>query len=242
MRAVVLAMVGVAIGMAGQSPIGAAEIKAPRGGSRGSNGQPMNGAAGESSKAPDARPAAPAGKKTEAAVFAGGCFWCTEFAFEQLAGVVDVESGYCGGTKATANYNLVHRGATAHAEAVRVTYDPDKVSYDELLAVFFDSHDPTQLNRQGKDDIGRQYRSAIFFANDGQKKRAAAKIADLEAKHVHKRRIVTKLEPLAEFHPAEDYHQDFARRNPFLPYIQSHAVPKAFHVRSKHPELIRYGN
>lgn len=238
MRAVFLALVGVAIGASGLSPIGAAETKTPRGSPRVSDGQPTNAAAGKSSTAP----AAPAGKKTETAIFAGGCFWCTEFAFEQLAGVVDVESGYCGGTKATANYNLVHRGATGHAEAIRVTYDPGRVTYGDLLDVFFDSHDPTQLNRQGKDDIGRQYRSAIFFANDEQKKLAEAKIADLEANRVHKRRIMTKLEPLKEFYPAEDYHQDYARRNPFLPYIQSHAAPKAFQVRTRHPELIRSGD
>ncbi len=242
MRATFLVMMGIVIGLAGRSPVGAAEIKTPRGGPRVSGGQPINAAVGESLKAPATRPAAPAGKKTETAVFAGGCFWCTEFAFEQLAGVVDVESGYCGGTKATANYNQVHSGITGHAEAIRVTYDPNKVSYDDLLAVFFDSHDPTQLNRQGKDDIGRQYRSAVFFASDEQKKQAEAKIADLEAKRVGKRRIVTKLEPLTEFYPAEDYHQDFARRNPFLPYIQSHAVPKAFHVRTRHPDLIRNGD
>ena len=186
--------------------------------------------------------ALPAGKKAEVAVFAGGCFWCTEFAFEQVAGVINVESGYCGGTKASANYNMVHRGTTGHAEAIRITYDPEKVTFDDLLDVFFDAHDPTQLNRQGKDDVGRQYRSAIFFADDEQKKQAEAKIADLDAKRVHKRKIVTKLEPLTEFYPAEDYHQDFARRNPFLPYIQGHAVPKATHVRSKHPELIRNGD
>lgn len=189
-----------------------------------------------------ARPAVAAGKTAEVAVFAGGCFWCTEFAFEQVAGVINVESGYCGGTKASANYNMVHRGTTGHAEAIRITYDPEKVTFDDLLDVFFDSHDPTQLNRQGKDDVGRQYRSAIFFADDDQKKQAEAKIAELDAKRVHKRKIVTKLEPLTEFYPAEDYHQDFARRNPFLPYIQSHAIPKATHVRAKHPELIRKGD
>jgi methionine-S-sulfoxide reductase len=177
--------------------------------------------------------------KLETAVFAGGCFWCTEAAFEQVAGVVDVESGYCGGTKATANYNQVHLGSTRHAEAIRVTYDPGKITYDQLLDVFFDAHDPTQLNRQGKDDIGRQYRSAVFYATEEQKKEVEAKIADLDAKKIHKRKIVTKLEPLTEFYLAEDYHQNYARRNPFAPYIQTHALPKAMHVRSKHPELIR---
>lgn len=239
MRAVLLATAGVVFGVAGRVPIDAAEIKAPRSSPRVSDGKPIKDAGGETSKAPAPRPAAPAAKKTETAIFAGGCFWCTEFAFEQLAGVVDVESGYCGGTKATANYERVHLGTTAHAETIRVTYDPSKVTYDDLLNVFFDAHDPTQLNRQGEGDVGRQYRSAIFFANDEQKKQAEAKIADLDAKRVFKRRIVTKLEPLKEFYPAEDYHQDFARRNPFVPYIQSHSVPKALNVRTKHPELIR---
>lgn len=182
-----------------------------------------------------------AGKKRETAIFAGGCFWCTELAFEQISGVIDVQSGYSGGTKATANYDKVHLGTTGHAEAIRVTYDPDKVTYDKLLDVFFDSHDPTQLNRQGEDDVGRQYRSAIFYADEEQQKQAKAKIADLEAKRVFKKRIMTKLEPLKEFYPAEDYHQDFAKRNPFLPYIQSHAVPKAVNVQARHPELIRNG-
>jgi methionine-S-sulfoxide reductase len=221
MQARLQVIVAVAIGIRICAPIHAAEIKKPR------DGRATNPTADVASN------------PTEIAVFAGGCFWCTEFAFEQLAGVVNVESGYCGGTPATANYEMVHRGITGHAEAIRVTYDPAKITYDDLLDVFFDSHDPTQLNRQGKHDVGPQYRSAIFFADDEQKKQAEAKIAHLAAKRVHKRRIMTKLEQLSEFHPAENYHQDFARRNPFLPYIQSHAAPKAMLVRKKHPELMR---
>lgn len=217
MRVTVLAMAGAAIGFLAPLPMRAAEPPARQSGSRTS---------------PE--------KKFETAIFAGGCFWCTEFAFEQLAGVLEVESGYCGGTKISANYEQVHLGVTAHAEAVRVYYDPEKVSYDELLDVFFDSHDPTQLNRQGE-DVGRQYRSAIFFANDGQKEQAEAKIADLEASRVFKRRIRTKLEPLKKFYPAEDYHQNFARRNPLNPYVQRHSAPKAYRVRAKHPDLIRKG-
>jgi len=190
-----------------------------------------------------ARPVDEDSKKRQVAIFAGGCFWCTEFAFEQLAGVIDVESGYSGGTKATANYEAVHRGGTAHAEAIRITFDPNTISFDQLLDAFFDAHDPTQLNRQGKDDIGRQYRSAIFYVDEDQKKQAEAKIADLEAKQVYKKKkIMTKLEPFKEFYPAEDYHQDFARRNPGSPYIQTHALPKAMHVRSKHPDLLRSNN
>ena len=199
-------------------------------------------------------PAAPAGAATtsnerpaadrpriETAVLAGGCFWCTELAFEQLVGVVDVQSGYSGGTAATAYYERVHTGATRHAEAIRVTYDPSKISYDQLLDVFFDAHDPTQLNRQGEDDVGKQYRSAIFYANDEQKQQAEAKIKQLRDKHAFRRRIVTKLEPLVAFYPAEDDHQDFARRFPFKSYIQSHAVPPACNVRLKHPELVKPG-
>jgi len=237
-RAILLAMVAAAISMVGRSPVEAAEKKSSSKTARPTSGQPANGATGDATK--DAAPGigAPAGKKTETAIFAGGCFWCMEFAFEQLVGVVDVESGYCGGTRDTADYDLVHLGTTAHAEAIRVTYDPEKIKYDDLLKAFFDAHDPTQLNRQG-DDEGRQYRSAIFFANEDQQKQAKAKIDDLNSKHVFKRRIVTKLEPLKEFYPAEDYHQNFARRNPLLPYIQGHAVPKAMNVRTKHPDLIQ---
>lgn len=244
-RAVLVALVGFAIGIGGRPLIGVAETKPSRKAPRASAGQPKNAAGGESH---NARPAATAEKKIEAAqkfetaIFAGGCFWCTEFAFEQLAGVVDVESGYCGGTEETANYDEVHLGITGHAEAIRVTYDPNQITYDDLLVAFFDAHDPTQLNQQGEEDVGRQYRSAIFFANDEQQQQAKAKIADLEKKRVYKRRIVTKLEPLKRFYPAEDYHQDFARRNPWLPYIQSHAVPKAVHLRTRHPDLIRKEN
>lgn len=237
MRASFLAMTGVIIGLAGFPSTEAGEPKPPRHRLRASDGQPGKAAGGKTSQPPP-MPAPPAEKRNETAIFAGGCFWCTESAFEQLAGVVNVESGYCGGTKATANYDLVHLGTTGHAEAIRVTYDQDKVTYEKLLDVFFDSHDPTQWNRQGEDE-GRQYRSAIFFADDEQREQAQAKIADLKSKRVFKRRIVTKLEPLKEFFPAEAYHQDFARRNPLLPYIQTHAVPRAYQVRTRHPELIR---
>ena len=177
--------------------------------------------------------------KLEVAVFAGGCFWCTELAFEQLKGVFDAESGYTGGTRATANYGQVHQGSTRHAEAVRVTFDPQTISYRQLLDVFFDAHDPTQLNRQGEDDVGKHYRSAIFFANDEQKQQAEAKIDDLRRQKIYKRRIVTRLEPLGEFYPAELEHQNFARLNPLDEYIQRHAVPRACNVQNKHPELLK---
>ena len=173
-----------------------------------------------------------------AAVFAGGCFWCTEVAFEQLTGVLDVESGYAGGSAETANYRQVCEGNTRHAEVIRIKYDPEQISYDRLLDVFFDAHDPTQLNRQGN-DIGTQYRSAIFYASEEERGAAAAKIEKLNAARAFPRPIVTTLEPLTTFYPAEQYHQDYARLNPDQPYIQHHALPKACQIREKHADLIR---
>jgi methionine-S-sulfoxide reductase len=231
-------LVIIAIGIAAWPPKG--ESEGPTSGKRppASSRDPIPTAPGGTADARATRPVPSTPEKTETAIFAAGCFWCTEFAFEQLDGVINVESGYCGGTRASAHYDMVHLGKTGHAEAIRVTYDPEKVSYNDLLNVFFDAHDPTQLNRQGEDK-GRQYRSAIFFANEEQQKQAKAKIADLDAKKVYKRRIVTKLEPLKEFFPAEDYHQNFARNHPFQPYIRLHAVPRAAAVRSRYPDLIR---
>ncbi|MCY2967420.1 MAG: bifunctional methionine sulfoxide reductase B/A protein [Planctomycetota bacterium] len=170
------------------------------------------------------------------AVFAGGCFWCTEAAFEQLVGVSDVESGYCGGSKGTANYKAVCGGDTQHAEVIRITYDPGVISLDTLLNLFFDAHDPTQLNRQGN-DVGTQYRSAVFYADSTQKAAVEAKIATLNASGKYRKPIVTTLEPLTAFYPAEAYHQDYARHNPTQPYIQGHAIPKACQLRARHPEL-----
>ena len=175
---------------------------------------------------------------SSAAVLAGGCFWCTEAAFEQLEGVLDVTSGYIGGSAETANYRAVCGGDTGHAEAIRITYDPARISYEQLLDVFFDAHDPTQLNRQGN-DIGTQYRSAIFFATADEKRIAEAKIRELsESKHFP-RPIATTLEQLTTFYPAEDYHQDYARQNPGQPYIQSVSMPKVCKVREKHAPLLR---
>src|SRR5262245_42784777 len=171
-------------------------------------------------------------------ILAGGCFWCTEAAFEQLEGVLDVTSGYIGGSRETANYRAVCGGDTGHAEAIKITYDPAKISYERLLDVFFDAHDPTQLNRQGN-DIGTQYRSAIFYASDEEKRNAEAKIRELNDEHKFPRPIVTKLERLGEFFPAEDYHQDYARLNPDQPYIQSVSTPKVCKVRAKHAELLK---
>jgi methionine-S-sulfoxide reductase len=171
-------------------------------------------------------------------VLAGGCFWCTEAAFEQLDGVLDVTSGYMGGSPDTANYRAVCGGDTGHAEAIRITYDPAKISYETLLDVFFDAHDPTQLNRQGN-DVGTQYRSAIFYGSDEERQVAEAKISALNEKRELSRPVVTTLEPLGEFYPAEDYHQDYARNNPEQPYVQAVSMPKACKVREKHAGLIR---
>ncbi|HZZ26487.1 MAG TPA: bifunctional methionine sulfoxide reductase B/A protein [Pirellulales bacterium] len=172
------------------------------------------------------------------AVFAGGCFWCTEAVFEQLDGVSDVESGYSGGKPETADYEQVCEGNTGHAEAIRITYDPRRISYDRLLDVFFDAHDPTQLNHQGN-DYGTQYRSAIFYADEQQKQLAHAKIKQLSDAHAFSRPIVTTLEPLTAFYPAEEYHQDYARNNPLQPYVRAAAIPKVCKVRDKHPGLLK---
>jgi methionine-S-sulfoxide reductase len=175
---------------------------------------------------------------SKTAVLAGGCFWCTEAAFEQLEGVLDVTSGYMGGSAETANYRAVCGGDTGHAEAIRITYDPAKISYAKLLDVFFDAHDPTQLNRQGN-DIGTQYRSAIFYATEDEKRTAEEKIQALNEQRTFPRPIATTLEPLGEFYPAEDYHQDYARNNPGQPYIQAVSTPKACKVREKYSSLVR---
>jgi methionine-S-sulfoxide reductase len=172
------------------------------------------------------------------AIFAGGCFWCTEAAFEQLKGVESVESGYIGGEARTANYEAVCTGRTGHAEAIRISYDPAVISYEQLLDVFFDAHDPTTVNRQGA-DVGTQYRSAIFSSDPGEVETARGKIAELHGSGRYRSPIVTTIEPLTEFYPAESYHQDFARQNPSHPYIQGVSTPKVCKVRDRHPELLR---
>ena len=147
------------------------------------------------------------------AVFAGGCFWCVEAVFEQIDGVLDAVSGYAGGSAETANYKAVCGGDTGHAEAVKIVYDPRKVSYEQLLKVHFATHDPTTKDRQGNDE-GPQYRSAIFYASEEEKEIAKAFIADLDDAKAFPRPIVTTLEPLVKFFPAEAYHQDYLRKNP----------------------------
>ncbi len=175
----------------------------------------------------------------QTAVFAGGCFWCTEAVFEELEGVKEVVSGYAGGSAETANYPAVSTGKTNHAEAIRITYDPSKITYGQLLKVFFSvAHDPTQLNRQGP-DWGPQYRSAIFYADEEQKRVAEAYIDQLTAAGVFSKPIVTTLEPLEAFYPAEDYHQDFCRRNRNHGYVVINAEPKVEKVRKQFPGLVK---
>lgn len=164
--------------------------------------------------------------KQAVATLAGGCFWCTEAVFERMAGVDDVVSGYIGGRVPNPTYQAVCTGLTGHAEAVQIHYDPQVTTFEELLEVFFATHDPTTLNRQGA-DVGTQYRSAIFFHDDQQKAIAEAYIEQLNASPPFKRRkIVTTLEPLSEFYVAEEYHQDYFRRNPAAGYCQAVVRPK----------------
>jgi peptide-methionine (S)-S-oxide reductase len=162
----------------------------------------------------------------QTAVLAGGCFWGVQGVFQRVQGVRKVVSGYAGGRKLTAHYPIVSMGVTGHAESVQITYDPKIVSYGKLLQVFFSVvHDPTQLNRQGPDS-GSQYRSAIFYSTETEKKAAQAYIAQLEKERVFPRAIVTRVDPLGGFYPAEDYHQDYLLRNPKQPYIVYNDLPK----------------
>jgi peptide-methionine (S)-S-oxide reductase len=172
------------------------------------------------------------------AVLAGGCFWCLEAAYDQLRGVSNVESGYAGGATANPTYEQVCTGRTGHAEVVRVTYDPDVVSYNDLLEVFFTVHDPTQLNRQGA-DVGTQYRSAIFFQNDDEMEAARGVIGELAADAVFDAPIVTTLEKLERFYPAESYHRDYYERNTMQPYCQAVISPKLSKLRQKHSAKLR---
>ena len=185
----------------------------------------------------DVKLTTPAGLET--AVFAGGCFWGVEAVFEHVKGVTDVVSGYAGGSKKDADYETVSSGATGHAESVRITYDPTKVSYGTLLKVFFSvAHDPTQLNRQGP-DVGTQYRSAIFYQSEDQAKAAQAYIEQLTAAKTFDRPIVTLVVKLDAFYPAEAYHQNFAERNPTYPYIVIHDRPKVERLHKEFPDLYR---
>jgi peptide-methionine (S)-S-oxide reductase len=166
------------------------------------------------------------------AILAGGCFWCVEAVYKDLDGVTSVKSGYAGGSAETADYETVSTGTTNHAESVEVLYDPSRISYGQILKVFFSiAHDPTQLNRQGP-DTGRQYRSAIFYADDEQKRIAQAYIGQLNQARIFDRPIVTEVVPLEAFYQAETYHQDYAARNPLNPYILFNAQPKVRKLRA----------
>ena len=193
-------------------------------------------------KAPIPAPALdePHGAAThETAVFAGGCFWGVQTTFEHMKGVVDATAGYSGGTAATATYDQVSSETTEHAESVKVVFDPSQISYGTLLRVFFSVvHDPTQLNRQGP-DVGTSYRSVIFYTSPEQEKIAKAYIAQLDAAHVFPKKIVTEVVPLKGFYNAEEYHQDYAEKNPNNPYIQICDVPKIAALKQQFPELFK---
>jgi peptide-methionine (S)-S-oxide reductase len=185
--------------------------------------------------ATDVSLAATSGKQT--AVFAGGCFWGTQSVFERVKGVVNTTAGYAGGSASTATYPQVTTETTGHAESVEVVYDPSKITYGQLLRIFFSvAHDPTQLNRQGP-DVGPSYRSAIFYNNDEQKRIADAYIKQLDAAKVFSGPIVTQVTPLKGFYRAEDYHQDYALNHPDNPYILVCDRPKIQALKEQFPEL-----
>ena len=179
------------------------------------------------------------GAKPEVAIVAGGCFWGVQGVFQHVDGVVSAVSGYDGGDKSTAHYEMTSRGDTGHAESVKITYDPAKISYGRLLQIYFSvAHDPTELNRQGPDD-GTQYRSAIFPENDEQATIAKAYIDQLDKAHVFGAPIATRIEPGHTFYPAEAYHQDFLALNPTYPYIVYNDLPKIENLKKLFPDRYR---
>ena len=183
----------------------------------------------------DARAAGP----LQTAVLAGGCFWGVQGVYEHVRGVKQVLSGYSGGSKATAEYEVVSRGRTGHAESVQIRFDPKEISYGEILRIYFSVvHDPTQLDQQGPDS-GPQYRSNIFYASSAQRKIAQAYIIQLDQAKVFERPIVTRLDPLKAFYPAEEYHQDFLQHNPNHPYIVINDLPKIDNLRKIFPTYFR---
>ena len=182
-------------------------------------------------------------KETEqTAVLAGGCFWCVEAVYRQLDGVTSVKDGYAGGTANTADYETVSTGTTDHAEAVEIRFDPRRVTFGQLLKVFFSiAHDPTTRDRQGP-DVGRQYRSVIFYTDPEQKRVAEAYIAQLDKARVFDKPIVTQVVPLDRFYEAEEYHQNYAERNPMQPYIFFNARPKVDKVRKYYADRVKSGS
>ena len=198
---------------------------------------PLMGAEAPVNIAPPAldNPKAPGPPQT--AVLAGGCFWGVQGVFEHVRGVQKVTAGYAGGERATARYETVSSGSTGHAESVKIVFDPAEVSYGQLLQIAFSVvHDPTQLNRQGP-DVGTQYRSAVFYADDAQKRIAEAYISQLDRSHAYPRPIVTRVDPLKGFYAAEDYHQDYLIHNPNVPYIAMFDIPKVENFKRTFPEL-----
>ena len=176
-------------------------------------------------------------KGKQKAVFAGGCFWGTQAVFERVKGVLETTTGYAGGSASTATYEQVGSETTGHAESLEVVYDPSKITYGQLLRIFFSvAHDPTQLNRQGP-DVGSSYRSVIFYENYDQKRLATAYIQQLDAAHIFPSRIVTEVVPLKGFYRAEDYHQDYALHNPDNPYIMICDRPKIEALKQQFPDL-----
>jgi peptide-methionine (S)-S-oxide reductase len=173
---------------------------------------------------------------TETATFGGGCFWCTEAAMKELGGVRSVTSGYAGGHAENPTYREVCSESTGHAEVVQVEYDPDEIGYDQLLEVFFATHDPTQLNRQGP-DVGTQYRSIVLYHDDEQRRQTEAYVEALAAEYDDDD-VVTEVVPLETFYPAEEYHQDYFEKNPNDAYCNFHAAPKVEKVRAKFAELV----
>ncbi|HZS10969.1 MAG TPA: peptide-methionine (S)-S-oxide reductase MsrA [Nitrospirales bacterium] len=175
---------------------------------------------------------------TETATLAGGCFWCLEAVYDQMKGIVSVESGYMGGAQPNPTYEAVCTGRSGHAEVVQVVFDPAVASYRDLLNVFFVIHDPTTLNRQGH-DVGTQYRSAIFYHSPEQQKTAQDVIAELTKEALYRDPIVTEVVPAAAFYPAEGYHQDYFKRNPTQPYCQAVVLPKVAKFRQKFLEKLK---
>jgi peptide-methionine (S)-S-oxide reductase len=182
-------------------------------------------------KKADVKKADPKAPRTETATFGGGCFWCTEAVFERVPGVKSVVSGYSGGLVPNPTYQMVGSGETGHAEVVQIVFDPDKVSFEDLLHIFFKTHDPTTPNAQGP-DFGTQYRSIILFHSDDQRKAALKVNQEMKTKRMFRSPVVTELEPFVAFYPAEMYHQDYFRNHPYEDYSQAFIVPKVRKLRS----------
>jgi peptide-methionine (S)-S-oxide reductase len=178
------------------------------------------------------------GTKSEVAVFGGGCFWCTEAVFDELRGVNSVVSGYAGGSTKNPTYEQVCGGRTGHAEVIKIEFDPDEIAFRDLLTVFFATHDPTTLNRQGN-DVGTQYRSTVLYANEEQKREAETAIKELNDTNTFGKPVVTVTEPLDEFYPAEDYHQKYYANNPYQPYCQYMIPPKLNKLHKQFAALLK---